>query len=212
MEIIEMRAGSLLEDFDTLGMPPLMSVSPELSFDILGRSLGGTFRQSSDGGTMHFNNPDCAEKSFVMVRPSVTNHRDVYLKFINSRYETNFSNSDLPQGFDVDHLLAKSNCPSTNWIRLEAVLSTINRSHGGGVEKRNSTSQVIKARKSAEHRPGSMTWLVAAKLAMIKSPLAQKAKSTSARKEALVEYFVSRGFERNHVEVGITACQHDLAD
>lgn len=210
LKIIEMRVDRILEDFRNLPSPPLMSASPEFSFDSLGRSLSGTFSRSSDGSTLHFNNPECAEKSFVMVRPSVIAYRDVYLKFINSRYRVNFSNSDLPKGIDVDHLLAKSNSPSETWIRLEAVHCTINRSHGGGVEKRNSTSEVTMARKSAEHRPGGMTWLVAAKLAMVRSPLSQQAKSATARKEALVDYFVAQGFDRTHVEIGITACQHDL--
>ena len=210
LEIIQMRTGSILDDFRKLQSPPIMAVSPRISIENLGRSLGGSFVESSNGQFLTFYDPTSAERSFVMVRPLRKKYKQCYINFINSRYNANFSIVDFPKDFDVDHLLARSNSPAKTWVRLEAVNYKINRSHGGGVEKRNASSGVTMARKSAEHRPASMTWLVAAKLAMIRSPLLGREKSVILRKEAFIDYFVAQGFERAHVEVGINACQHDL--
>lgn len=211
-KVIHQRTEAILEHFRADPIAPLISISPTFSLSPLERMNDGRFHKHHDGSVLRFESNRSPDQSFTMVLPSFPNYRNEYVGFLNSTYKTNFLESDLPKGLDIDHLLAASNSPSLTWVRLEALPIRINRSHGGGAEKKNARSRIADARKRAEHRPGTMNWLVAAKLASLMSPLSPKSKNSQSRLEAIVEYFVELGFVRAQVEGGLKSCQHQLAE
>ncbi len=212
IKIIHDRTNAILERFKQIGAPPKVAISQDHNFKNLEQLFDGKITQGAVEDILYFNSRVSPDESFVLVRPCYEQCREAYIDFINSVYGSDFSTQDLPKGIDIDHLLAKSNSPDYSWIRLEAVAASVNRSHGAGVEKRNSNSPITAARKQSNYHHGSMTWLSAAKLAALKSPLISKSKTASERSEAIIQYFVNMGFERKIVEVGLSVVIHNSED
>ncbi|WP_160116679.1 hypothetical protein [Pseudovibrio ascidiaceicola] len=209
MTIIQNRTDAILRHFREDIAPPKVAISPDHNFPALERLFKGSLIRGIDDDVLYFESDISKDDSYVLVRSNWEKYRLTYVNFINSQYEQSFSIQDLPSGFDIDHLLAKSNAPPSSWIRLEAVVASSNRSHGAGVEKRNSSSLITADRKESNYHHGSMTWLSAAKLAGFMSPLANDSEGGTARLEELVQYFVNVGFERACVLSGVEVAIHD---
>lgn len=209
-EIINERIKETLRVFIYSDFPPIMSASPYIPFSALEKSKNGVFEVSENGSVRRFISNVNPHHSFTMVLPDFPGYKNEYINFIISQYCKELSDFEIPPGYDVDHLLAVSNAPSSNWLRLEAIPLRSNRSHGGGAERENSRSKITSARKEEQHRPSNMTWLVAAKLAGILSPLSPKSKDANIRIDAIINYFVSNGFNEAHVRAGLKMNRHQI--
>lgn len=207
-EIISKRADEILNQFISSSAPPKVALTPHHSMKNIEKLFDVKMSVLLNGDVLIFSSLSDPNQSFCLVKPSLENYRKIYVDFINGQYNSNFTISGIPSGYEVDHMLAKSNAPTSAWIRIEVILGAVNRSHGGGVEKRNSASGVVLRRKEDEYHHGSMTWISAAKLAELKSPLLAKSKNAKERLELLIDYFVKAGFDKALVERGIGASIH----
>lgn len=200
-QIIHSRAEALLNAFNTAPMPPKMALGgPEIRQN-MGLLWTGAWEDDRSNQSYFWIHPTDPSQSSVWARPGYGSYGAAYKRFITRAY--GIANPAVPGGFDIDHLQARETTPSGAVIRLEAVPRSSNRSHGGGVEKRMGQSTVTAGRKAANHTSGSMTWLVALKLAGVMSPLISNGPTAQARHDAAIGFFTARGWDRQLVEQGL---------
>lgn len=201
-KIVRDRAEHLLASFNNQALvPPKMALG---SLDIMNNVAalwGGQWKNIKINQCWFFLHNTEKVKSSVWVAPNLNDHSGAYKEFVSQTY--GIQKPILPSGLDIDHLQAKATLPHGSIVRLEAVASTSNRSHGAGVEKRMSDSKVSDARKAANHTSGSMTWLVALKLAGVLSPKIGNSPSAQERQTAAIEYFASKGWNEALVKQGL---------
>ncbi|MGI3167873.1 hypothetical protein ACRARG_01890 [Pseudooceanicola sp. C21-150M6] len=201
--ILRDRADHLLTAFQNDPMPPKMALANSGIRSNVARLWGMTWEEDRPGRSFFLMHPTDPVRSSVWVLPSYGDWIGAYKRFITRTY--GISDPIVPIGFDIDHLQAKSTVPGSAVIRLEAVPIRANRSHGAGFEARMAESAITQGRKMRDHTHGSMTWLVALKLAGVLSPLVGNSAVAEARHKAAVAYFVGRGWHRTQVEAGLFA-------
>lgn len=200
-QIIRARSEALLAQFHTSPAPPKMALGGLDIRQNMTLLWTGAWEVDQPDQSFFWIHPTDATQSSVWAKPGYGPYRDAYKRFITRAY--GIAHPAIPGGFDVDHLQAKETTPAGAVIRLEAVARGSNRSHGGGVEKRMGNSTVTAGRRATNHTPGSMTWLVAMKLAGVLSPTVATSASSEARRQAAISFFVSKGWNRGIVEQGM---------
>lgn len=202
-QIIAARADRLLHEFHhgdfvkmALGGPDIMKNMPHI-WTGAWQDLPGHPRRD----VAMWRHPTDPLASSVWARPGYDPYRKAFLDFLAAVH--GLRGGALPPGTDVDHLQARSTVPAGSFIRLEAVTASSNRSHGAGEEKRMAGSTVTEGRKARGHTPGTMTWLVALKLAGLLSPRISNAAAQADRMDAAITFFTSRGWPRPVVEQGL---------
>lgn len=202
--ILKSRAEALLRRFNDENMPPLVAApnlaEPGLQHVYSGGKLGPI---AGFGATdaMVWRFPD-NDRSSLWVRQDFKAYREAYLAFVKQVYGVG---GTLPAGYDVDHIHNKARAPTAYWIRVEAVESRSNRSHGAGFEKRYGGSPITEARVAAGVKPILMNFVSALKLAGVLSPMISDNAASRARHTEIVEFFTQRGWSRQTVEQALDA-------
>jgi hypothetical protein len=205
--IARTRAESLLRRFAGQGVPPVIVLSPGL-IDVTAYRFGctktpvGTRSMQEAFALIHPNDP---LMSTVWALPKVRGYKKIYEQFLELAY--GLKGAKAPAAHDVDHLRAKAITPANCFIRLEAVGKSSNRSHGGGFESQMKDSVVTQARKDRGHVNGSMSWMVALKLAGVLSPLIATNPDAAQRRAAAIAVFSKMGFSRAEIEQGLDSLQ-----
>ncbi len=206
--IAKTRAETLLKQFARTNPEPVIVLAPSL-IDVTAYRFGctvspvGGFPEDQAFALLHPGDPNM---SSVWALPGVERYKDVYEAFLDLAYGT--KGAKAPAGCDVDHLRAKAITPANCFIRLEAVDSSANRSHGGGFETQMKQSTVTEARKKKGHVNGSMSWMVALKLAGVMSPLLATSPNAERRRAAAVAVFQKLGFSPAEIEEGLAALEN----
>lgn len=204
-KIIEDRAKFLLQRFHHDMMPPKMALGgPDVRRAMVRHWPKGVWQAIpgiAESDAMMWRDAADPHRSSAWAFPAYKGYRDAYIAFLKTAYT--LTDAALPPKVDVDHLQAKSTVNASGVIRLEAVGASPNRSHGASPEKKMSKSTVTAGRMARDHTPGSMTWLVALKLAGLLAPRIGDAPSALARRQAAVDFFVARGWAREEVERGL---------
>ncbi|SIO14979.1 hypothetical protein [Vannielia litorea] len=206
-QIVSTRADHLLHQFHTAANPPAVNLPWDL-LQVNARVWGGSLVTDVEGSSAFFIHPTNPTLSSVWAVPSYGSYRDAYLRFIKQAY--GLANPSIPGGLDVDHLRAKSTAAAGQFIRLEVVDKSANRS-GGGIEKRQTKSPVTKGRIARGHTPGSMSFLVVLKLAGVLSPTVRSSATWQARRDAALTYLTSRGWNRDTVAEALDTLE-EMAD
>lgn len=140
-------------------------------------------------------------RSSVWVPGWRENYKAAYLAFL--RVVHNVDATDLPMGYDVDHIYNRAGAAPHNLIRVEAVQSGVNRSHGAGFEKRASGSPITAARIARSGQIRNLSFVSVLKLAGIASPLVGSARNAKDRREKIISYLTQNGWTREEIAVGL---------
>lgn len=204
-QIIRARAEHLLRRFHNDAMPPKMALAgPEIRQNmtlIWAKGAWEPLARYRESDVMMWRDASDPHRSSLWANPAFSGYRAAFGDFLKAAY--GLSHVALPPRTDVDHLQAKSTLNASAMIRMEAVAASPNRSHGASPEKAMASSTVTVGRKTRDHTPGSMTWLVALKLAGLLAPRIGHAPTAVARRDAAIEYFVQNGWDRASVEAGL---------
>lgn len=205
--IAKARAATLLRQFAHGNPAPVIVLAPSL-IEVTAYRFGCTVTpigNTPQSEAFALINPNMPDLSSVWALPSVTKYKDLYEAFLDLAYGT--TGATAPAGFDIDHLRAKALTPANCFIRLEAVNSSVNRSHGGGYETQMKDSTVTEARKKKGHVNGSMSWMVALKLAGVMSSLLATSPSAEKRRAEAVKVMQTLGFSPAEIDEGLAALE-----
>lgn len=216
--IFKARAEALLRGFVAYNPAPIIVLNPGLvaaNAYRFGCTVTPVGRRRATDQCFILRHPHKPSECSVWALPGVKGHKRLYETFLSEVYGIP---DGVPKGWNVDHLRAKAITPENCFIRLEAVTEGANKSFGAGYESRmhkdpktGKENPITQARKARGHVNGSLSWMVALKLAGGLSPLADTNPDAEARQEDAVNTLVQLGFSRAEVEQGLKALL-DLAD
>ena len=198
LQIVERRRLALLEkwkrdSFFQIQVDGVGMLGRALALDVDDAPFANVGRRSQSNVFYVPANGSPDDTASLWVSAAYENYRSAYVAFINTVYRTKFRVADLA-GFDADHLLNRANSPKdSTFIRLEAVRDAVNRAWGRLYER-------FVPMNPREGR--KLRWTVASKLAGQMPPSGPDDKAAIER---LIQFWVSQGFPRDQVELGITS-------
>lgn len=124
--------------------------------------------------------------------------RKIFEAFIEELYGK--VDYNVPGSYQVDHVYNKANAPIDYFIRLEIIPQRINGQHGGGFERRNTSSTIEIANRNSEQ--GLMTFVMMLKIAGIAPPSSTE---DTGQMAVVRHYFLQNGWHGQQIDQAIEA-------
>ncbi|WP_342077666.1 hypothetical protein [Yoonia sp. SS1-5] len=189
-DILTARCRTLLNKFHLDDVPPLTATD-----DLEGKLTvtpygGGTLRALPGRRGPVIWDQSGPHGSSLWVPKSYEAYRAAFFDFIALVYgpDVDMAGKDL---YDVDHIFNRARAPQGFFVRVEAVVSEINQSHGRTFEKTNTNSLVELARRSNGKDHRKMTFISALKLANLDPP---RNANDAEQIAAITQYFTQNGW------------------
>jgi len=200
-DVLRRRSERIARRFHDAIAPPLLLARDLTAVVGLNAHGGGAleplpFRE--EGRALVWRKPN-ADDTSLWVRAGDPAYRDAFCTFLEHVYGAGAIDLTHFDDYDVDHLFNRANALADDFLRVEGIASSINRSHGAGFERLNTHSTIAVAQRHRKEQR-LMTFVSVLKVAGLKAP---RSTTDTARLQPIYAFLLPNGWPRAVVDDAI---------